>query len=66
MNKQIKDIFAMSTNVLDQLGRTGGVYRIVCRTVSMTDIGLYELPGTSEFSNLSLSGVGVLGNKLEP
>jgi len=63
---QVKDVFAMSTKVLDQLGRTGALHHINRRTVAMTDTGLYEQHDNWEFSNLPLSGEGVFGPDLEP
>jgi len=62
----IKDIFAMSTKCLDQIGRAGAFHHIVRRAVSMTDTALYEQTNHTEFSNLPLSEEGVFGSGLEP
>lgn len=61
----VKDIFAMTTKGLDQLGRTAAFNHIIRRTVSMTDSGLYELPDANEFTSLPLTSEGVFGNGLE-
>ena len=41
-SKMVKDIFAMTTKGLDQIGRSGAFDHIAPRAVSMTDTGLYE------------------------
>ncbi|XP_045161737.2 uncharacterized protein LOC123526570 [Mercenaria mercenaria] len=64
--QSVKDIFAMSTKCLDQLGRTAAFHHIVRRTVAMTDTGIYELADSSDFANLPLSGEGVFGTGLQP
>lgn len=61
----VKDIFAMSTKGLDQLGRTAALHHVVRRTVSMTDSGLFELEDASQFTSLPLTSEGVFGNGLE-
>lgn len=61
----VKDIFAMSTKGLDQLGRTAALHHVVRRTVSMTDSGLYELDDASDFTSLPLTTEGVFGSGLE-
>ena len=62
---QVKDIFAMSTKCLDQIGRSGAFHHIIRRSVAMTDTGLYEQSDHLEFANLPLSGQGVFGDGLE-
>ncbi len=61
----VKDIFAMSTKGLDQLGRTAALHHVVRWTVSMTDSGLYELDDSSDFTSLPLTTEGVFGSGLE-
>jgi len=63
--QQVKDIFAMTTKSLDQVGRSGAFHHIVRRAVTMTDTGLYELEDASKFTNLPLSGDGLFGKDLE-
>ncbi|KAH3829086.1 hypothetical protein DPMN_131074 [Dreissena polymorpha] len=63
--QKVKDVFAISTKVLDQLGRTGAFHHIARRAVAMTDTGLYEQYDNLQFSNLPLSGDGVFGPGLE-
>lgn len=64
--QQIRDIFAMSTKCVDQIGRAGAFHHIIRRTVALTDTGLYEQPDNLAFSNLPLTGDGVFGAELEP
>lgn len=63
--QMVKDIFAMSTKCLDQIGRSGAFHHIIRRSVCMTDTGLFEQPDKVEFTNLPLSGDGVFGSGLE-
>ncbi|XP_045165906.2 uncharacterized protein LOC123529589 [Mercenaria mercenaria] len=63
--QQVKDIYAMSARLLDQVGRTGAFHHISRRAVAMTDTGLYEQHDSLEFSNLPLTGDGVFGVELE-
>ena len=64
--KQVRDIFAMSTKSLDQIGRAGAFHHIIRRQVCMTDTSLYTFEDCKEISDLPLSGEGVFGDKLEP
>ncbi|XP_060571539.1 uncharacterized protein LOC132729732 [Ruditapes philippinarum] len=64
--KFVKDIFAMSTKCLDQLGRSAAFHHIVRRTVTMADTGMYDLSDYKDFATLPLTGDGVFGNGLEP
>ncbi|KAK6173317.1 hypothetical protein SNE40_016792 [Patella caerulea] len=63
--KHIRDIFAMSTKSLDQLGRAGAFHHIVRRQLSMTDTSLFQLEDSRDLSDLPLSAEGVFGDKLE-
>ena len=63
--QQVKDIFAMSTKALDQVGRAGAFHHIIRRTVAMIDTALYEQNNSKEFSNLPLNGEGVFGPRLQ-
>lgn len=63
--EQVKNVFAMTTKCLDQIGRAGGFHHIIRRTAAMSDTALYELDDALEFSNLPLSGEGVFGSGLE-
>lgn len=64
-SQMVKDIFAMSTKCLDQLGRTGAFHHIVRRSCCMKDTGLHEQPDKWDYYNLPLSGDGVFGKDLE-
>jgi len=64
--QEVKDVFAMSTKCLDQIGRTGAFHHIIRRSVTMTDTGLYELNDASKFKDLPLTGDGLFGQDLEP
>lgn len=63
--QQVRDIFAMSTKCLDQLGRTGAFHHILCRQMCMTDTTLYQLEDSRDISDLPLTRDGVFGEKLE-
>ena len=63
--QQIRDIFAMSTKSLDQMGRTGAFHHILRRQMCMTDTSLYQLEDSRDVSDLPLTGDGVFGEKLE-
>lgn len=65
IEKQVKDIFSMTTKGLDQIGRAGAFHQIIRRTLSMTDTGLYDLSDSSKFMNLPLTGDGLFGSELE-
>lgn len=63
--QQIRDIFAMSTKSLDQMGRTGAFHHILRRQMCLTDTSLYQLEDSKEIGDLPLSADGVFGEKLE-
>ncbi|XP_060593387.1 uncharacterized protein LOC132747877 [Ruditapes philippinarum] len=64
-SQMVKDIFAMSTKCLDQIGRTGAFHHIVRRSCCMKDTGLHEQTDKWDYYNLPLSGDGVFGKELE-
>ncbi|KAH3892310.1 hypothetical protein DPMN_016425 [Dreissena polymorpha] len=64
IEKKVKDIFAVSTQSLDQFGRAGAFFHIIRRQVTMSETSLYELDSRT-ISNLPLSGDGVFGEELE-
>ncbi|KAH3868585.1 hypothetical protein DPMN_031735 [Dreissena polymorpha] len=64
--QEVKDVFVISTKVLDQLGRKCACHHIARRAVAMTDTGLYEQNDNLQFSNLPLSDEGAFGPGLEP
>ncbi|XP_053381578.1 uncharacterized protein LOC123557756 isoform X2 [Mercenaria mercenaria] len=57
----VKNVFAMTTQQLDQFGRTGAFHHIIRRTAAMTDSKLYELDDAIDLANIPLSGKGVFG-----
>ncbi|XP_045199594.2 uncharacterized protein LOC123553913 [Mercenaria mercenaria] len=63
--QKVKDIFAMCTRSLDQLGRTGAFFHIIRRQVAMSDTSLFELDDARTMSNLPLTSDGVFGADLE-
>ncbi|XP_053378169.1 uncharacterized protein LOC128547997 [Mercenaria mercenaria] len=63
--KQIKDVFAMSTKGLEQLGRTAALHHIIRRSLAMSDTALYDLSDANDFRNLPLRGDGVFGGDLD-
>ena len=63
--QKIRDIFAMTTKGLDQLGRTGAFHHIIRRQLAMTDTSLFTLEDNRDISDLPLSSKGVFGDKLE-
>lgn len=62
--QQVRDIFAISTKCLDQLGRTGALHHIIRRQLAMTDTGLYEIEDARDLSDLPLGAEGVFGADL--
>ena len=59
MQKVVKDWFAISSIVLDQLGRVGAFYHVARRDVTMCNAGLFKNHDSMEFSNLPLSDKGL-------
>ena len=60
----VKDIFAMTTKGLDQIGRAGAFHHIVRRACCMKDTGLHEQSDKWDYYNLPLSSDGVFGKEL--
>ena len=63
--QQVRDIFAMSTKELDQVGRAGAFHHILRRQMCMTDTSLFQMEDSRDISDLPLTGDGVFGEKLE-
>ena len=62
----VRDIFNMSTKALDQVGRSGAFFHIICRKAAISDTGLNTLKDVqSKVLFLPLSGDGVFGKGLE-
>ena len=64
--QSVRDIFAMSTKALDQVGRAGAFHHIVRRKAAASDTGLNNLRDVqAKVLYLPLSGEGVFGKGLE-
>ncbi|CAC5425118.1 unnamed protein product [Mytilus coruscus] len=63
--QQVRDVFAISTKSLDQVGRTGTFHHILRRQVAMNDTGLYEIDEAKDLYDLPLSADGVFGSDFE-
>ena len=62
----VRDVFAMSTKVLDQLGRTGAFDHYIRRKATMVDMGLDSVKDVSKHADfLPLTGDGVFGSEFE-
>jgi len=62
----VRDIFAMNTKSLDQLGRTGAIHHLVRRKAAMADCGLNDSREVrNQIWNLPLSHDGICGSGLE-
>lgn len=62
----VRDIFAMSTKTLDQLGRTGAFGHIIRRKATVVDMGLENVKDLYKQADLlPLSSEGVLGTAFE-
>lgn len=61
---QIRDIFAISTKCLEQIGRTGAFHHIGRRQLAMADTKLFKLRDRDTISNLPLRSDGVFGSQL--
>lgn len=60
-----KNTFSISSQVLDQLGRTSAFHNIMRRSVAMRDAGLYDKHGHLELTNLRLTVEKVFGPNLQ-
>ena len=64
--QSVRDIFAMSTKALDQVGRGGAFHHIVRRKAAVSDTGLNNLRDVqAKVLYLPLTGEGVFGKGLE-
>ena len=64
--QSVRDIFAMSTKALDQVGRTGAFHHIIRRKAAVSDTGLNNLKDVqAKVLYLPLRGDGVFGKGLE-
>ena len=64
--QSVRDIFAMSTKALDQVGRSGAFHHIIRRKAAASDTGLNNLKEVqAQVMYLPLSGDGVFGKGLE-
>lgn len=62
----VRDIFAMSTKILDQTGRCGAYDHMVRRKATIVDMGLENIKDVAKQTDLlPLSGDGVLGSSFE-
>ena len=62
----VRDIFAMSSKVLDQLGRTGAYDHFIRRKATIMDIGVDSIKDIAKYADpLPLTGDGVLGKDFE-
>jgi len=62
----VRDLFEMSSKVLDQCGRTGAFHHMIRRKATIADTGLESLKDISaKVLDLPLSGDGVFGKGLE-
>ena len=64
--QSVRDIFAMSTKALDQVGRSGALHHIAQRKAAASDTGLNNLKDVqAKVLYLPLTGDGVFGTGLE-
>lgn len=64
--QSVRDIFAMSTKALDQVGRSGAFHHIIRRKAAASDTGLNNLKDVqAKVLYLPLTGDGVFGKGLE-
>lgn len=62
----VRDVFAISTKTLDQLGRTGAHAHMICRKATIVDMGLENVRDLSKQADLlPLTHDGVLGTAFE-
>ena len=62
----VRDIFAMSTKVLNQLGRTGAYNHFIRRKATIMDKGVDSIKDVAKYADsLPLTGDGVLGKDFE-
>lgn len=64
--QSVRDIFAMTSKALDQVGRSGAFHHIIRRKAAASDTGLNNLRDVqAKVLYLPLTGDGVFGNGLE-
>ena len=64
--QSVRDIFAISTKALDQVGRSGAFHHIARRKAAASDTGLNNLKDVqAKVLYLPLTGDGVFGKGLE-
>lgn len=64
--QSVRDIFAMATKALDQVGRSGAFHHIIRRKAAASDTGLNNLKDVqAKVLYLPLTGDGVFGKGLE-
>ena len=62
MTQTVRDSFAMSSKVLDQLGRTGAFHHYIRRKATILDMGLENVKDVAKQADLlPLTGDGVFG-----
>ena len=62
----VRDVFATSTKILDQFGRSGAFDHLIWRKSTLVDIGLDSVKDVARQTDLlPLSGDGVLGKEFE-
>ena len=66
MTQTVRDSFAMSSKVLDQIGRTGAFHHFIRRKATINDMGLDSIKDVARHADsLPLTGDGVLGIDFE-
>ena len=66
MTQTVRDSFAMSSKVLDQMGRTGAFHHFIRRKATINDMGLDSIKDVARHADsLPLTGDGVLGIDFE-
>lgn len=62
----VRDIFAMSTKTLDQIGRAGAYSHMIRRKATVVDMGLENVKDVAKQADLlPLTGDGVMGSSFE-
>ena len=61
----VHDLFAMSTKVLDQFGRSEAYGHLICRKATMIDIGLDPAKAYLGMKVFASEGDGVLGREFQ-
>lgn len=62
----VRDVFAMSTKTLDQIGRSGAYHHIIRRKATIVDMGLENIKDVAKQADLlPLTADGVMGSSFE-